>query len=270
MLPTQFKITIVTLALLLGGIGVQGQETYSMLANISEEIIAGNDLVLLPLNNSSEECACISKGYPKEPLSFNERDAILFMREEEKLARDIYLRLYEMWGAQPFENMRQVEERHMAALLCLISKYELKDPVGDRAVGSFKTHEFAKLYKILLKKGSQSLPDSYAVGAMLEVWDMSDKIEIEEDLDNKDLIAVVEELRRSSRNHMRSLDLNLLEHGMTFHPVSIAPTVYKNVTASDTEREGKICGNMNLCIKSGAELPENRPCKVVANQKKNY
>ncbi|MDP2030099.1 MAG: DUF2202 domain-containing protein [Thiobacillus sp.] len=48
---------------------------------------------------------------------------LLFMREEEKLARDVYLTLYETWGLAVFSNIASSEQSHMDALLKLLRTY---------------------------------------------------------------------------------------------------------------------------------------------------
>ncbi|MDD4887687.1 MAG: DUF2202 domain-containing protein, partial [Thiomonas sp.] len=42
-------------------------------------------------------------------LTAEERADLLLMREEEKIARDVYLRLYEQWGIRPFDNIAGAE-----------------------------------------------------------------------------------------------------------------------------------------------------------------
>jgi hypothetical protein len=65
---------------------------------------------------------------PVEPLSLQEEESLLFMREEEKLARDVYLYLYDIWEDQIFLNISNSEQQHTDAVLGLIKKYNLPDP----------------------------------------------------------------------------------------------------------------------------------------------
>ena len=53
------------------------------------------------------------------------------MREEEKLARDVYLNLFDAWGLTVFENISRSEQQHMDAIEKLIDNYGLEDPVVD-------------------------------------------------------------------------------------------------------------------------------------------
>ena len=60
---------------------------------------------------------------PAGELSEAEKEGILYMREEEKLARDVHLKLYEIWGLQIFRNIADSEQTHMDAVKLLISRY---------------------------------------------------------------------------------------------------------------------------------------------------
>lgn len=54
-------------------------------------------------------------GFTQQAMTLNQQeiDAILYMREEEKLARDVYEFLYTKWKVNPFENIRHSEQMHM-------------------------------------------------------------------------------------------------------------------------------------------------------------
>lgn len=110
----------------------------------------------------------------KAPLSADEEKSILFMREEEKLARDVYLKLYEQWQLMPFKNIAQSEQMHMDAMLTLINRYNLKDPVENKANGVFKNEDLQRLYKDLIKRGLQSQVEALNVGALVEEIDIRD------------------------------------------------------------------------------------------------
>jgi hypothetical protein len=86
-----------------------------------------------------------------EQLSAMERSGILFMREEEKLARDVYLYLYEIYPLRPFLNISKSEQAHMDAMLYLIDTLNLVDPVGKNPPGVFQNEELQELYDVEYK-----------------------------------------------------------------------------------------------------------------------
>ena len=82
---------------------------------------------------------------PSETISTEEREDLLYMREEEKLARDVYTTLYEKWNMQIFANIAQSEQTHTEAVRDLLDKYSIADPVTDDAIGVFQNETLADL-----------------------------------------------------------------------------------------------------------------------------
>jgi hypothetical protein len=127
---------------------------------------------------------------------------LIQLREEEKLARDVYLALADM--SPIFANIAKAESRHMDAVGQLIAKYGLEDPVGDNAEGVFTNPDFATLYNDLVEAGSESLIEAYKVGAMIEEMDIQDLQDVSSTVVNNDVARVYENLTRGSRNHLRA------------------------------------------------------------------
>lgn len=140
---------------------------------------------------------------PKEKLSVQERKGLLHMREEEKLARDVYLSFSQMWGQRIFANIAQSEQRHMDAVKVLLDKYELKDPIKDDTIGVFSDPTLQGLYTDLVNQGSVSLIEALRVGATIEDLDIYDLQGFLNQADNKDVKTLYQNLLKGSRNHMR-------------------------------------------------------------------
>lgn len=138
------------------------------------------------------------------PLTGTEADHLLFMREEEKLARDVYLTLYDQWQHSVFSNISSAEQRHMDALAVKIDTYGLVDPVVDDTVGVFTNTDLSILFEDLTAKGESSLLDALYVGAFIEEIDILDLQEAIATSTHPDLIRVYENLMRGSRNHLRA------------------------------------------------------------------
>ena len=83
-------------------------------------------------------------------LTEHEEEHVVYMREEEKLARDVYLAMYDLWGMRIFSNISESEQRHMDALERLIECYDLEDPVTDDTPGQFTNPVFTQLYEGLV------------------------------------------------------------------------------------------------------------------------
>jgi hypothetical protein len=169
--------------------------------------------------------------FPKEPLSDAEKNSLIFMREEEKLARDVYTTLYAKWGSRPFSNISYSEQSHMDAVLMLLNKYGIADPVGSNDIGVFKNSSLQKLYDQLAELGNKSNLDAFRVGATIEDLDIFDLKRLSKEADNKDILSVYGNLERGSRNHMRAFNRNILNLGSTYLPQYISQTEFDAIVS---------------------------------------
>lgn len=143
-------------------------------------------------------------------LSGQLQDDLLFMWEEEKLARDVYLTLYEKWGAKVFINIaNNGEQTHIDSVKSMIDKYQILtvDYADYSARGIFLNTNLQALYDMLVVQGNVSLIEAYKVGILIENTDI-------EDLDSRllpidlpaDIRAVYENLRKGSMSHLAAFN----------------------------------------------------------------
>jgi len=178
----------------------------------------------------SENALIDISAYPLQNLSPEEVEAILYMREEEKLARDVYLTLYNETGLQIFNNIARSEQTHMDMVLELIRRYNLTDPVAGMGVGEFNSTEMRELYEKLVARGSESEVEALKVGALIEEIDIKDLDEWLKRTDNEDVKAVFENLRRGSENHLRAFTRLLLNrYGVTYTPQVLSEEEYRSI-----------------------------------------
>ena len=142
-------------------------------------------------------------------LTEAEEHHILYMREEEKLARDVYLTLYELWGAEIFANISESEQRHMDAIKRLITRYGLVDPAFDDAIGIFTNQDFAVLYDQLVADGSVSLEDALNVGVLIEELDIADLNQALLETSQRTVQRVFLNLLDGSYNHLDAFQRNI-------------------------------------------------------------
>jgi len=130
-------------------------------------------------------------------------DGLQFMREEEKLARDIYKALADKWKLRQFSNIALSEQRHMDALRTVLVRYALKDPTENNGIGVFVNSSLQSLYRQLLDKGLQSVTDAYQVGKLIEETDIADLDQhIRELTTESDIRRVYSNLRQGSLQHL--------------------------------------------------------------------
>ena len=172
---------------------------------------------------------------PKEPLNSIELSTLSFMREEEKLARDVYITMYNKWGVNIFTNISSSEQTHMESVLLLLNKYSLTDPVGINLVGVFNNTRLQNLYTQLVVQGNTSILEAYKVGATIEDLDIFDLQTALVNIDNQDIRLVYDMLAKGSRNHLRSFYRNVLNAGGTYTPQYITQAEFDAIVNSAME-----------------------------------
>jgi hypothetical protein len=135
---------------------------------------------------------------------------LVFMREEEKLARDVYLNLYDAWGLTVFQNIAGSEQKHTDAIENLLENYGIADPVVDEeGRGVYDDPDLQLLYVDLIEYGLASATYALVVGATIEEKDI---VDIQEKIDSAaqaDIVSTYESLMCGSRNHLRAFMNNL-------------------------------------------------------------
>jgi hypothetical protein len=161
-------------------------------------------------------------------LSTDEADMLTFMREEEKLARDVYIAMYQKWGAVTFSNISKSEQTHMDTLKKKLDKYQLPDP-AQPALGAFTNPDLQAKYDQLAASGSQSLIDGLTVGATIEEIDMVDIQHAIDVTTHLDVVNAYQNLLEGSKNHLRAYVKSLAAQGVTYAPQFISQEFYNAI-----------------------------------------
>ena len=182
---------------------------------------------------------------PYEEISDIEKEALLKMREEEKLARDVYSVMYERWGLRVFDNISQAEQKHTDSIKLLLAKYNIADPVTDDTIGVFVDPELLDLYNQLIAKGSLSLIDALYVGATIEDVDIFDLQNYSLLVDNMDILFVFGNLKKGSENHMRAFVRLLNNYQVDYKAQYITQEELEAILSAGNEngRNGRGGGN---------------------------
>jgi hypothetical protein len=162
-------------------------------------------------NSSRNGCINCQPGQTNsaiQPLSVDETAHLLYMREEEKLARDIYQALYAKWNVRIFSNIAASEQRHFDALGTLISRYALSDP-AQQAAGVFTNPDLQRLYDELLAEGNLSLLDALLTGVTIEETDIEDLKAAIAVTDHRDILTVYGNLLNGSLSHLEAFNSHI-------------------------------------------------------------
>lgn len=170
-------------------------------------------------------------------LSDDEIAGLLFMRKEEKLARDVNLTLYEPWGQKTFDKIANSEQTHTDAIKALLDQYGLDDPAAELSVGNFADPDLQALYDQLIAQGSTSLDAALRVGAAIEEIDILDLEEQIDRTEKEDIQLVYENPKSGSENHLRAFT-SVIERkgGAPYQPDYLNQEAYDLIVSASSGR----------------------------------
>lgn len=146
---------------------------------------------------------------PSRPLSTADAQSLRYMREEEKLAGDVYAALSETWNLRVFSTIARSEDKHTESIRSLLEIYAVADPAAGKAAGEFASDELQELYNDLMAQGGTSQLDAVKVGIAIEERDIADLKARIAATDREDLASVYGNLLRGSENHLRAFNRQL-------------------------------------------------------------
>lgn len=138
-------------------------------------------------------------------LSEDEEASLIFMRQEEKLLRDVYTVLGSKWNMQVFNLIKLSEQKHMDAIKRLLTKYEVPDPIISDEIGVFDDPQFQQLFDDYKAQGVTSRLEALLVGQTMEQEDIAALESGLEFIDNSDIINVYTNLLAASGKHSVAL-----------------------------------------------------------------
>ena len=128
---------------------------------------------------------------------------LTFNREEERMARDLYAAIADLYdGARPFSMITRSEQQHFDAVGRLLETHGIADPSSGRAAGSYADPTLQKLYDGWLADAKKSLDAAYQAGIELEQRDIADLEKSIAASTQTDVDAVLGNLLNASRRHL--------------------------------------------------------------------
>jgi hypothetical protein len=212
----------------------------------------------------------ISKITPEESAGLKQ------MKEEEKMAHDVYTALYDKWGLPVFRNIAESEKRHMEALDLLLNEFEIEDPATDQP-GVFSDPDIQQLHDQLIEKGSASITGALEVGATIEDLDIKDLDDLMEKTENETIRDIYENLNKGSRNHLRSFYALLQDKDIDYAPNYLSPARFNAIVNGSMERGGNrnevnqaFCRQDNMGRRSNGQVSgQKNPKKGKRNGMRN-
>ena len=173
---------------------------------------------------------------PKQAINAAERADLIAMRQEEKLARDVYRVLYQVHKTPAFANIAQSEQSHMDLVKFVLDRYSIPDPIKSDQVGVYRDPVFRGLFEALVLFGAQSQAHAELVGAFIEDLDIFDLDAALARSDNRDLDTLWQNLQLGSRNHLRAYYKLLLKRQIRYPGIVLPLSRILAIVNSPQER----------------------------------
>lgn len=170
-------------------------------------------------------------------ISLEDQEALLFMLEEEKLARDTYIYLDELWGINQYANIQISEQSHLNSVANLLDAFDINYTIEPNGV--FTNQEIQNLYDKFIVDGTLNVTQALEVGAAIEDLDIVDLQNYINATSNTAIISVFENLQCGSRNHLRSFVSALENTGNTYTPQFLTVEEYELIISDTNEQCGR-------------------------------
>lgn len=191
-------------------------------------------------------------------LTDGELASLLKMKEEEKLARDVYTALNQKWNNTIFSHISAAESNHLNAIILLLSTYGGDASIGEP--GIFTNAEVQALYTKLVTDGSAAIEEAYKTGALIEEMDIYDLNVSLSSVTNANVNLVFENLVKGSRNHLRAFNLQLTTLGIVYSPIYLSQAEYDLIVNSSMEKGKQYRMNGNGKGQNGQGNQGNGSC----------
>ncbi|MDA3904634.1 MAG: DUF2202 domain-containing protein [Bacteroidales bacterium] len=192
-------------------------------------------ITLVITSCKKEETIVVEDETPIEvQLTATELEMMHYMMEEEKLAYDVYVTLFDIYGTIIFNSISKSELTHIAAVNQLLAKYNITNTASS-TIGVYNIEHIQELYDALVAKGSLSLIDALTVGAIIEDVDIYDLEKYLGETENADIISVFNFLNCGSRNHLRGFMGQLELQGVNYTPQYITQERFDEIVNDSHE-----------------------------------
>lgn len=151
-----------------------------------------------------------------EDLTEDDIAGLLWMREEEKLAHDVYQYFFDAYNMIIFDRIAASESKHADAVMRLLNHFGLEDPALS-AAGEFSNETLQTLYNEMIAAGVDSL-EALKAGALIEETDIADLQTSIANTENTDLLTVYGHLLKGSGQHLKAFVKTLERYGFTYEP----------------------------------------------------
>lgn len=220
----------------IGRIGRIGPKRALVAAGVVAAVAVPSGAVLASTADKPAETvdatAATLAGTAASTLSTAEQQGLEYMRQEEKLAGDVYATLHDAWGLQVFANIARAEQTHQRQVAATMALYGVDDPVDGLAAGEFVDPDLQALHDELVTRGMTTVEEALRAAALIEELDIADLRSRASE--TPDIDALYARLEQGSQNHLRAFVRNLERIGVDYEPEVLALDDYEAILADES------------------------------------
>ena len=170
-------------------------------------------------------------------LTDAEVNGILSLREEEKVAYDVYTVMFEKYESKVFKNIAENEKEHMNKIKELIDQFNLTDPIAGTIdqKGVFSNKKMQTMYDEMILGGNYGLLDALRAAARFEETDIVDLRKYLSSASDQSVINVYLNLESGSQDHLRSLVKYIEDEGISYKPSYLSKEDFDKIMSVKTK-----------------------------------
>lgn len=166
-----------------------------------------------------------------DPLTTDEIEFIYAVREDEKLAHNLYIYFVTQYPtARQLANIGNAEINHITTIERVFTYYEIDFPTLGQP-GVFTDENRQAIYTRLTAQGS-TLHEAYQVMAALEEENIVIYSKVASELTNPNLQLIINNLAQSSENHFKVLVNQITAWGSIYTPTLLEASQYEEILDS--------------------------------------
>ena len=189
--------------------------------NNPEELTAVTEYVE---TETPAQIAAVNSATDTQEITQADIAGLMLMREEEKMAKDVYTFFFNKFNYRIFNNISKSETVHSEAVLRVINYYKLTDPATN-VTGTFTDAHMQELYTKFTSE-AKTVEDALKTGAFIEEYDITDLKKLIDETDNTYIKRVYTNLKKGSENHLRAFTRMLKFRGIVYVPVKLPEEEY--------------------------------------------
>lgn len=177
------------------------------------------------------------------PLSADEIEFLFAIREDEKVARDLYTSFSALYPASvQIAKIKTAEDSHIACIEAVLDYYEISYPAMT-ATGVFEDAERQALYNDLVDK-SATLLETFGTMAVIEEETVLAYKSVQSEITNENISLVVANMIKASSNHLKAAVRQITALGGSYTPSYLSAEEFDAIINSSFQNGNKY-GQLN-------------------------